>query len=97
MNAASLGKTLRIALTVAALIPASTGLARATAILYAVDSANQLLTINTTTGVATLADTFTNTSGAPIGIGESGQLLYVLPGYGAIAGATQLISLDPNN
>jgi hypothetical protein len=98
MNAARIGKTLRIVLTVTALVPSSIGVARATPILYAVDSANQLLTINTTTGVATLADTFTNTSGAPIGIGEANQLLYVLPGYaGGTANATKLISLDPNN
>jgi hypothetical protein len=98
MNAFRVGKMLRVAFSVAALVPLSMGMARASAILYAVDSTNQLLTINTSTGVATLADTFTNTSGAPVGIGESGQLLYVLPGYaGGTGNATQLISLDPNN
>jgi hypothetical protein len=98
MNAFRIGKMLRIAFSVAALVSSSMRMARASAILYAVDSANQLLTINTSTGAATLADTFTNTSGAPIGIGESGQLLYVLPGYaGGTGNATQLISLDPNN
>lgn len=74
------------------------GMARAGTILYAVDSANQILSIDPSTGAATLANTFTNPLGAPIGIGASGQLLYVLPGYaGGTANATQLLSLDPNN
>jgi hypothetical protein len=97
MKSVRQGRFLSKLACVAAML-ASLGLARAGSILYAVDSANQLLTINPSTGAATLADTFTNSLGAAIGIGASGQLLYVLPGYaGGTGNATQLISLDPNN
>jgi hypothetical protein len=83
---------------VLAIVTLTGGLARAASILYAVDSANQILSIDTSTGAATLANTFANPLGAPIGISALGQLLYVLPGYaGGTANATQLLSLDPTN
>lgn len=71
---------------------------QAAEILYGVDSNNEILSINTSTGVAVVAGTFTNTGGAPIGIGTFGSLLYALPGYaGGSGNATQLIPIDPLN
>jgi hypothetical protein len=66
-------------------------------ILFGVDSNNEVLNIDPTTGFATVAKTFSPT-GAAIGIGTTGSLLYVLPGYaGGIANASQLLSFDPAN